>query len=150
MAGTLKQSNKSNKFHKKDVLYLISATNSFRDYPTEFAGAAQNHKKVTGKPNRPIKSKKFPNKVCLVYLKREKYLQVWPKIIKKMTETPKLSTNQNENCPKKVCLVPQKRKRVNLLRGYPTDFVHEVEGEICNLNRTKKTVVLPSSVYQTM
>jgi hypothetical protein len=35
-------------------------------YPTEFAGSAQNLKKIIGTPNLQIKTKKFSKKLCFV------------------------------------------------------------------------------------
>jgi hypothetical protein len=58
------------KFSQKKVCLVPQkckgAKNSYGGYPTEFAGSTQNPKKMTGRPNLPIKKKIVPKKICLV------------------------------------------------------------------------------------
>jgi hypothetical protein len=41
--------------------------NAYVIYPTDFVGSTQNHKKIIGAPNLPIRTKMFPEKTSLVY-----------------------------------------------------------------------------------
>jgi hypothetical protein len=40
-------------------------------YATDFAGSTHNYNKMAGAPNKPIKSKIFPKKVCIVPIVRK-------------------------------------------------------------------------------
>jgi hypothetical protein len=61
------------------------------------------------------------------------------------------STNQNENFPKKVCLVPSKCKRAkNWYGGYPTEFADSTKNHKKNMGTSKqptKTKIFPKKVW---
>jgi hypothetical protein len=50
---------------------LWSKTSPHGGYLSEFAGSTQNHKKIIGTLNLPIRTNIFPKKVCLVLQKRK-------------------------------------------------------------------------------